>query len=207
MSAKPTSSHSTVREGKERGILARFSTRLEEQLNYLAAGLHLPRRVKDHEKVLTRIGRLRQRYSRVARYYDIRLEKDDASSNAKALHWARVVPTEDTLPGVYCLLTNRTDWDDATLWSTYTMLTDREAGFRSLKSELGLRPVYHQKTQRVDGHLFISVLASHLVHTLRVHLKAQRIHLSLDSLRDQFDGHERVTGVLHGDDGQIDRLR
>ena len=87
------------------------------------------------------------------------------------------------------------------------MLTDLAAVFRSLKSELGLRPVYHQKAKRVDGHLFISVLAYHLVHTLRLQLKAQDIHLSWDSLRDQFDGQERVTVVLHGDDGKIYHIR
>ena len=199
--------HSTAREGKDRGIVERFSTRLEEALRHLAEGLHLPRRVKDYDKVLTRIGRLRQRYARVARYYDIRLEKDEASGYAKALHWTRLVPTEGTLPGVYCLRTNQTDCDDATLWSTYAMLTDLEAVFRSLKSELGLRPVYHHKTKRVDGHLFISLLAYHLVHTLRLQLRSQGINLSWDSLRDQFDGQERVTVVLHRDDGKIYHIR
>ena len=199
--------HSTGREAKERGIEQRFSTRLEADLQYLAEGLHLPRRVKQYEKVLARIGRLRQRYSRVARYYDIRLEKDEASGNAKALVWTRIIPTEDTLPGVYCLRTNQADWDETTLWHTYTMLTDLEAVFRSLKSELGLRPIYHHKSARVDGHLFISVLAYHLVHTLRIQLKAQGIHLSWESLRNQFAGQERVTVVLHRDDGQIYHIR
>jgi transposase len=199
--------HSTGREAKERGIEQRFSTRLEAALEYLAEGLHLPRRVKQYEKVLTRIGRLRQRYSRVARYYDIRLEKDEASGNAKALVWTRIIPTEDTLPGVYCLRTNQADWDESTLWNTYTMLTDLEAVFRSLKSELGLRPIYHHKSKRVDGHLFISVLAYHLVHTLRIQLKAQGIHLSWESLRNQFAGQERVTVVLHREDGQIYHIR
>jgi transposase len=199
--------HSTGREAKERAIGQRFSTRLEAALQYLAEGLHLPRRVKNYEKVLTRIGRLRQRYSRVARYYDIRLEKDEASGNAKALVWTRITPTEDTLPGVYCLRTNQADWDERTLWDTYTMLTDLEAVFRSLKSELGLRPIYHHKSARVDGHLFISVLAYHLVHSLRVRLKAQGIHRSWESLRNQFAGQERVTVVLHRDDGQIYHIR
>ena len=63
--------HSTGRDAKERGIERRFSTRLEAELQYLAEGLHLPGRVKRYEKVLTRIGRLRQRYSRVARYYSL----------------------------------------------------------------------------------------------------------------------------------------
>ena len=69
-------------------------------------------RVKRYEKVLTRIGRLRQRYSWVARYYDIHLEKDAVSGNAKALVWTRILPTEETLPGVYCLRTNQADWDE-----------------------------------------------------------------------------------------------
>jgi transposase len=199
--------HSTGREAKERGIEQRFSTRLEADLQYLADGLNLPRRVKNYDKVLTRIGRLRQRYSRVARFYDIRLEKDEASGNAKALVWTRILPTEDTLPGVYCLRTNQADWDESTLWNTYTMLTDLEAVFRSLKSELGLRPIYHHKSARVDGHLFISVLAYHLVHSLRIRLKAQGIHLSWESLRNQFAGQERVTVVLRRDDGQIYHIR
>jgi len=199
--------HSTGREAKERGIEQRFSSRLEADLQYLAEGLVLPRRVKNYDKVLTRIGRLRQRYSRVARYYDIRLEKDEASGNAKSLCWSRVVPTEDTLPGVYCLRTNQSDWDEATLWQTYTMLTDLEAVFRSLKSELGLRPVYHHQSARVDGHLFISVLAYHIVHSVRLQLKAQGIHLSWEGLRNQLDGQHRVTVVLHRDDGQIYHIR
>jgi transposase len=199
--------HSTGREAKERGIEERFSTRLEADLQYLAEGLSLPRRVKGYDQVQTRIGRLRQRYSRVIRYYDIRLEKDEASGNAKSLHWSRIGPTEDTLPGVDCLRTNQSDWDEATLWQTYTMLTDLEAVFRSLKSELGLRPVYHQKSARVDGHLFLSVLAYHLVHSVRLQLKAQGIHLSGVCLRNQLDGQQRVTVVLHRDDGQIYRIR
>jgi transposase len=199
--------HSSAREGKERGIVERFSTRLEAALQHLAEGLHRPRRVKDYDKVLVRIGRLRQRYARVARYYDIRLEKDEASGNATTLHWQRLASTADTFPGVYCLRTNQTDWDDATLWHTYTMLTDLEAVFRSLKSELGLRPVYHQLSKRVDAHRFISVLAYHLVHTLRLQLKAQAIHLSWESLREQLNGQERVTVVLHREDGKICHIR
>jgi len=199
--------HSTGREAKERGIAERFSTGLEAALDHLAEGLHRKGRVKNYEKVLTRIGRLRQRYSRVARYYDIRVEKDETSGNAKALSWSRITPTEDTLPGVYCLRTNQAQWDDATLWHTYTMLTELEAVFRSLKSELGLRPIYHHKSKRVDGHLFISVLAYHLVHTLRVQLKAQGIHLSWESLRSQLAGQERVTVVLRRDDGKVYHIR
>ncbi len=77
------------------------------------------------------------------------------------------------------------------MWQTYTMLTDLEAVFRSLKSELGLRPVFHHKTDRVNGHLFISVLAYHLVHTLR----------------KQLTGQDRVTVQLKREDGKTLHVR
>jgi transposase len=199
--------HSTGREAKERGIAQRCSTRLEAELEHLAEGWHRKGRVKRYEKVLIRIGRLRLRDSRVARYYDIRLEKDETSGHAARRQWTRITPPEDTLPGVYCLRTNQAQWDECTLWHTYTLLMDLEAVLRSLKSELGLRPVYHHNSKRVDGHLFVSVLAYHLVHTLRLPLNAQGIHLSWESRRTQLAGHERVTVVLRRDDGPIYHIR
>ena len=199
--------HSSRREEKDRAIQARFSQRLEEALQHLGEGLHKKGCVKHYDKVLTRIGRLRQRYSSVARYYDIRLDKDEDTGNATALHWSRNTTPDQTHPGVYCLRTNQAQWDPQTLWRTYTMLTDLEGVFRALKSELGLRPVYHQKEHRVSAHLFISVLAYHLVHTLRFQLKAHDIHLSWESLRCQLEGQVRVTAVIRREDGQIYHIR
>ncbi len=87
------------------------------------------------------------------------------------------------------------------------MLTDLESVFRSLKSELGLRPVFHHKTDRVSGHIFISVLAYHLVHTLRFQLKAQGIHLSWNGLRQKLMGQDRVTVQLKRKDGKTLHIR
>jgi transposase len=93
------------------------------------------------------------------------------------------------------------------LWRTYTMLTDLEAVFRSMKSELGMRPVFHHKSRRVDGHLFISVLAYHMVHTIRYQLKARSIHLSWEGLRARLEGQDRITVVLERDDGKRCHIR
>jgi transposase len=199
--------HSSQREEKERAIQRRFSERFEEELKNLADGLTKKGRVKNHEKILIRLGRLKQRYSRVVRFYEIRVEKDEETGNAKAIHWSRITAEEKTHLGVYCLRTNEAGWDEQNLWRTYVMLTDLEAVFRSLKSELGLRPVYHHKTRRVDAHLFISVLAYHFVHTLRFQLKARGIHLSWDGIRRQLDGQDRVTVVLRRDDGKVYHIR
>ena len=70
-------------------------------------------------------------------------------------------------PGVYRLRTNVEDWDEEAPWRTYTSSTDMQAVFRSLKSELGPRPIFHQAQRRSDGHLFITVIAYQMVRTIR----------------------------------------
>lgn len=199
--------HSSQREQKEKGIQDLFAKRFESALEKLAAGLHKKGTVKRYDKVRERIGRLKQRYARAARYYDITVEQDPNTDKACALHWQRNQSIDDTLPGVYCLRTNHEAWDEATLWHTYTLLTDLEAVFRSLKSELGLRPVFHHNTERVSGHLFISVLAYHLVHTLRFQLKACGIHWSWEGLRRELEGQDRVTVELKRQDGKTVHVR
>ncbi|MGC1952187.1 MAG: transposase, partial [Gammaproteobacteria bacterium] len=96
--------------------------------------------MKRYEKVLERLGRLKQKYARAAQYYDVTVEHDETRNHATALRWARNKTLDDTLPGIYCLRTNQDSWDEPTLWHTDTMLTDLEAVFRSVKSGLGLRP-------------------------------------------------------------------
>jgi transposase len=199
--------HSSQREKKEQGIQALFAKRFEDALEKLAAGLHKKGTVKRYDKVMERIGRLKQRYARAARYYDITVEQDLNTGKAGAIQWQRNQSIDDTLPGVYCLRTNHDKWNETTLWHTYTMLTDLEAVFRSLKSELGLRPVFHHNTERVSGHLFISVLAYHLVHTIRFQLKACGIHSSWEGLRRELEGQDRVTVELRRQDGKTLHVR
>ena len=199
--------HSSQRENKERGIDSLFTKRFEAALDNLHLGLGKKRTMKRYDKVLQRIGRLRKQYARVAKCYHINVLHDEQKLLATAIEYQRITPTEATHPGVYCLRTNHQEWDEATLWRTYTMLTELEAVFRSLKSELGLRPVFHHKTHRVSGHLFISVLAYHLVHTIRTQLKARGITLSWEGLRRELRGQDRATVELKRADGATVHVR
>ena len=199
--------HSSQRELKEQGIAERFAKRFEAMLQKLADGLHKKGTVKRYDKVLERIGRMKEKYPRAARYYEITVAQDAATGKATAIHWKRITPIDDTLPGVYCLRTNQDQWNETTLWHTYTMLTDLESVFRCLKSELGLRPVYHHTTERVTGHLFISVLAYHLVHMIRFQLKACGIHHGWEGLRRELAGQDRVTVELKRPDGKTVHVR
>ena len=112
-----------------------------------------------------------------------------------------------THPGVYCLRSSETDSDEDTLWRTYTTLTDVEAVFRALKSELGLRPIYHHKPRRADGHLFITVIAYQLVQVIRARLRAQREHASWTTLRRTLEGQQRVTATFRRPDGRTLHVR
>ena len=201
--------YSTRREDKERAIYNRFSTRFEEALDKLDSGLHKKRCVKKYDKVLLSLGRLKQKYSRAAKNYQITVKKDKKTGNAtRIIREKKQLPNStDSYPGVYCLRTDQNSWDESTLWRTYTMLTDLEAVFRSLKFELGLRPVFHQKTERVSGHLFITLLAYHLIHTIRCQLKMNNVHSSWSNLRKQLKGQDRITVSMNCQNGETVHIR
>jgi transposase len=201
--------HSQAREQKEQAMQDLFSERFESALQSLSEGLSKKGTTKRYDKVLERIGRLKEKYRRAAQHYEIRVEHDEQSGKATAIDWKRKekTHTQATHPGVYCLRTNLDEWDETALWNTYTMLTDLEAVFRSLKSELGLRPNYHQKETRIEGHLFITLLAYHLVHTIRTQLKSQGIHDSWETLRRKLENQQRITVSLQREDGKTLHIR
>jgi transposase len=201
--------HSELKAKKEQAIRNRFHVRLEEGLDKLNAGLDKKGTTKNYAKILERIGRLREKNSRVAQDYSIEVIADADKNNAIRIEWKREFQSDqkDQHCGVYCLRTNIPDWSEEQLWTTYTMLTEIEATFRSLKTDLGLRPVYHHKEDRVTGHLFITLLAYHLVHTLRYQLKQQGIQLSWDSIRNIMSTQQRITITLPTDDHKTIHLR
>jgi hypothetical protein len=201
--------HSPGREMKESGIMARFCTRFEDGLTKLAHGLTTPRGEKRPDRVQERIGRLKAASRGAGQHYTVTLETDATGAMVTALRWVKTpVPgTMLTDPGVYCLRSNELSWDAETLWRTYMMLTDLEAVFRSLKGELGLRPIFHSKEERSDGHLFISVLAYQFVQAIRQRLSAHGIHDSWSSLREVLSVQRRVTTSFVQRDGRTLHVR
>ena len=190
--------HSERRAKKEEAINERFVQRFEQALDKIAAGLSKPRTTKRIDKLWERIGRLKEKSRGVGQYYDIELIPDAKGEKAVELRYTRQPTPGSTMthPGVYCLRSSETDWDEETLWRSYITLTDLEAVFRSLKSELGLRPIFHHKEERADGHLFITVLAYQFVQIIRHRLADQGIHTSWRSLRQLLSGQVRVTAIF-----------
>ena len=190
-----------VSEGKkatEDSILAMKRGRFTDALDKLHAGLSIPGRLKRYEKVLESVGRIKQRHTRVARHFEVTVEKAAKGANASAVRYRRkpLHDQADEQAGAYVLRTSRTEWDSETILRTYWRITEVEQTFRSLKSELGLRPIFHQLDRRIAAHLFIAVLAYHAVHLIRTRLAAKGIHLCWSSIRTRMATWVRVTTRL-----------
>jgi transposase len=201
--------YSPARAEKDRAIDTTKAERFEATLQKLVAGLAKPRGAKDAAKIQQRIGRAKQKYARAAQHYVIDIVLDASGKTVTGISWNKQLKsgTAATHPGVYCLRTTLTAPTDTELWRIYSMLTNLEAVFRSLKTDLGLRPVHHQIERRVEGHLFISVLAYYFVHTIRLQLKAQGINHSWQTLRNTLSNQMRITATLQCRDGRTVHVR
>ena len=235
---------SAERQAKDDAIRAQQRERFEGALQALHAGLAKKGCTKRFDKVVERLGRLKERYKRVAGQYAIRVEQaaaatgrppaarsGNASGNASgatdkrgtaasqasaasrqpakpvlatAVLWERndQHARKDARAGTYVLRTSHTDWDLERVARTYWQLTEIEATFRSLKSEIGLRPIWHAKQDRIRAHLFIAVLAYHAVHLLRRRLGAHGCHDSWETIRCNLANWMRLTTTLVTADGE-----
>lgn len=201
--------YSEGREQKESAITERFSKRFEAGLQKISESLTKPHGEKKCDKVTERIGRLKEKSHGIAQHYEIELTKDENQKLVTSITWQKSPKdgTAATHPGVYCLRSNETTWDEAKLWHTYTMLTDLESVFRSLKSELGLRPIYHRTEERTAGHLFITVLAYQFVQVIRKKLKSQGNNLGWTSLRNILSVQQILTATFKQKDGHTLNIR
>jgi transposase len=201
--------YSKARAEKENAITRRFAERFEAGLQKIADSLLKPRGEKRLAKLNERIGRLKEKCRGAGQHYALELVPDATGKKATALRFDKqpIEGSRLTHPGVYCLRSNETTWDAEKLWRTYTLLTDLEAVFRSLKSELGLRPVFHHKENRVDGHLFITVLAYQFVQIIRRQLKARGITDRWSTLRESLGSQCRVTATFKRADGRTLHVR
>jgi transposase len=187
----------------------RFVEQFEKGLKSIAEGLTKPRGEKKIEKLSEKIGRLKAKSHGIGQHYTVTLTPDESGTKALSLTWEKtpIEGSQLTHPGVYCLRTNEISWDGAKLWHTYTMLTDLESVFRCLKSELGLRPVFHYKENRADGHLFITVLAYQAVQVIRRILKEHGLNDRWSRLREILSVQQRVTATFKRRDGHVVHVR
>ena len=196
---------SFLKSKKELSMLDNYRRKFENEMKVAESALFKNRGIKNYEKVIERIGRIKERNSSIARYYTINVIPDPDSPNAKEITWEFNDYDEMNFnySGSYYLRTSRQDLDEKELWNTYTTLTMVEAAFKCLKSELAFRPIFHRREYRADSHLFIGVLAYHLLNSIRIRLDETDIHFSWNKLREILRTHTTVTTSMKTKSGKI----
>jgi transposase len=150
---------------KDAAIVRRFEQKIEERLDAMATRCQNQRR--DVQKVEREIGRMLGQNTRAARLFEVRVERRE--DGGALLQWKKIEDVRDwaTLSaGCYLLRTNVLDWTDEELWKTYMQLTEAEAAFRIHKTDLSIRPIWHQKEDRMLAHILVCFLAYVLWKTL-----------------------------------------
>ena len=162
-------------------------------------------RLRASAKIHEALGRLKERYSRVARYYALAF--DEAT---RAVSWTTQTDLHtraEQLDGTYLLRTDRQDLSEEEIWRLYMLLTRVEAAFRAMKSPLMERPIFHHLEHRVQTHIFLCVLAYHLLVAIEKRCLDHGVHTSWATVRDQLATHQVITVVLPATDGRTLRIR
>ena len=160
---------SEERREKERAMHARFSERIEEGLRSMQRRIARSRKPLDRGPLERQIGRLLGSNARAAGRFVARLVDDPSTDARLRLDWSARTDWDDwskSSEGCYVLRTNVRDWTPEDMWKTYIQLTDAESAFRIHKSELSIRPIWHQREDRVLAHVFVCFLAYVLWKTL-----------------------------------------
>ncbi len=195
---------SEEREEKDRAIRETHEQRLRRDSERLQARI-AKGQLQETKKIHQAIGRLQERYPPVARYYRI-----DYDAERKTLRWeenAEKKAVAAKLDGSYVLKTDRQDLTADEIWRTSILLTRVEAAFRAMKSPLLERPIFHHLEKRAQTHIFLCVLAYHLLVAIEKRFLDQGLPTSWGTLRQQLSTHQVVTVVLPTKDGRVLKIR
>lgn len=197
---------STARRNKEQAIRSRFSGRMEQALQGLekrvAGG-----KLKDRQKIERRLGSIQARHPQVADLYEAKVVQ---RTGGLRVEWKRREDRrawQQAREGVYLLRTNLRDTDPERLWQSYIQLTEAEAAFRALKSELSIRPIFHQLERRAKAHILVAFLGYAMWVTLKHLLLGKQSSFSPARALDLLSRLQSADIILPTTDGREIRLR
>ena len=201
---------SVERREKERAMHDRFARRIEEGLARIGRRVEHAQRALDVRVLERQLGRLLERNPRAAARYAIEFVPDTTVTAGVRLEWSVRADWDDWArwsEGCYVLRTNVADWTPEDLWRTYIQLTQAEAAFRIQKSELAIRPVWHQRSDRVQAHILVCFLAYVLWKTLEQWQARADLGHSPRTILDELRRIQSTDVVLPTQDGRALRLR
>ena len=194
---------------KEESMNRQFCKRYEEGLASISKGIATKGGVKKYDKVNQRIGRLNQKYPSVHKLYEIELEKNDKDV-CVSMTWekkAQATIDKENSFGVYFLKTSIKEATEKLVWTVYNCIREVESSFRTLKTDLDLRPIYHKTDDASQAHLHLGLMAYWVVNTIRHQLKGAGITSDWRELVRIMNTQKCVTTSVMNDKGQCISIR
>ncbi len=215
---------SQAKQAKESSMNEQFRSRFEAGLQAIANSLTRKGGVKQEDKVYERIGRLKQKYPSIHRYFDIETEVKEAVASkrkkkeSQSVHQKKMIVTSikwsvkesieiNSRSGVYFLRTSMEANKEESVWQFYNTIREIEATFRTLKTDLALRPIYHKKDGSTMAHLHLGLLAYWVVNTIRHQLKKKDIHSGWREIVRTMNTQKAVTTLAQNIDDEVIMIR
>lgn len=215
---------SQAKEAKERSMNQQFRTRFEAGMQKIASSLTRKGGVKQESKVHERIGRLKQKYPSIHRYFNIEIETNEVATLkgkkknsqvaqekmriATAIKWTVKQDVDiNARSGVYFLRTSLEAKAEETVWQFYNTIREIEATFRVLKTDLDLRPIYHKNDDSTMAHLHLGLLAYWVVNTIRHQLKKQGINSGWKEIVRTMNTQKAVTTLAQNVQDEVIMIR
>jgi hypothetical protein len=167
------------KRAKETAMKQQFESRFEDELKKIQNAILKKHGSKKLEVINRRIGRASEKYPSVSRFYNIEVASDSQNNVASQLTWQKDEDQDkerEEQLGVYFIRTNMPVEDELVLWKIYNTIREIESTFRTLKTDLDLRPIYHKSDRSTLAHLHLGLLGYWLVNTIRHKLKKEKIH-------------------------------
>lgn len=197
--------NSEAKAQKEKSMNEQFKQRFETGLQQILESLAKKSGVKTIEKVAERIGRIKQKYPSISKYYNIEIVKSEGGDKVIDLKWEMIKSPSNE--GHYLLRTDLDTKDEKIQWQIYKVITEVEATFRVLKTDLDLRPIYHKTDAAAMAHLHLGILAYSVVNTIRHQLKKEGITSGWSELVRIMNTQKIVSTRMNGPNGKIIQIR
>lgn len=190
---------------KEKAIDAKKIQRFLDDINKFDKSIK-DGKIKDFTKTSAKLERIAKKHKMASEAYVLSVSKT-VDGKAEGIALEKTATFEETLYGCYVMESTHKELSDIELWKLYMTLTHVESAFRAMKSELGMRPVYHQNESRSGAHLFITVLAYHLLAVIERLLMQKGDHRQWSTIREVLSTHARNTVIITDKDGNTDHVR
>ena len=198
--------HSELKEAKERAILEKKLEKFEQEIKKIRDGLMKKGTRKEYGSIVERIGRIKERYG-VGSLYDIEIHQVEGKVRKIEYNKNPRGKAKQQTVGDYILRTNRLDLTEREISKIHRSLTTVENSFRSMKSHLGLRPIHHKRDIMTCAHIFITVIAYHILAGILKKLHQKGINYNWDTIRNILSTHVRVTTTFKTEDGSTINVR